>query len=137
MATTTSEFVYDPSTPEFQEQIWDVYRTLRDEHPVWRHPRAELMRTPGGLEFRFNKGAAFAGDDAHADAGVVQLPHQRRDAAEDLRMAESFMGLPNGPIAGLSGMVMDNFQTRNDFYGGQLGTAVEFHRNRLSLELSC
>jgi cytochrome P450 len=27
--------VYDPSTAEFQEQIWDVYRTLRDEHPVY------------------------------------------------------------------------------------------------------
>ena len=34
MATTT-DFVYDPSTAEFQEQIWGVYRTLRDEHPVY------------------------------------------------------------------------------------------------------
>jgi cytochrome P450 len=39
MATTTSEFVYDPSTSEFQEQIWDVYRTLRDELPVYYHPQ--------------------------------------------------------------------------------------------------
>ncbi len=30
-----AQFVYDPSMPEFQEQIWDVYRTLRDEHPVY------------------------------------------------------------------------------------------------------
>lgn len=30
-----AQSVYDPSTPEFQEQIWDVYRTLRDEHPVY------------------------------------------------------------------------------------------------------
>jgi cytochrome P450 len=29
----------------------ELFRDLRDEHPVWRHPRAELMRTPGGLEF--------------------------------------------------------------------------------------
>ena len=35
MVLSTSQFVYDPSTPEFQEQIWDVYRTLRDEHPVY------------------------------------------------------------------------------------------------------
>lgn len=32
---TTSRFRYDASTPEFQEQIWDIYRTLRDEHPVY------------------------------------------------------------------------------------------------------
>jgi len=33
MPTTT--FRYDPSTLEFQDDIWDVYRTLRDEHPVY------------------------------------------------------------------------------------------------------
>lgn len=35
MPLSTAEFVYDPSTPEFQKRIWDVYRTLRDEHPVY------------------------------------------------------------------------------------------------------
>ncbi len=32
------DFVYDPSAPDFQERIWDVYRTLRDDHPVYRDP---------------------------------------------------------------------------------------------------
>jgi cytochrome P450 family 130 len=32
---TTIPFVYDPSTSEFQQHIWDIYRTLRDEHPVY------------------------------------------------------------------------------------------------------
>jgi hypothetical protein len=31
-------FVYDPSRPDFQERIYDVYRRLRDEYPVYRHP---------------------------------------------------------------------------------------------------
>src|SRR4051812_39118569 len=35
MALTTEDFVYDPSTAAFQEQIWDVYRTLRDRYPVY------------------------------------------------------------------------------------------------------
>ena len=35
MATTTEAFSYDPSTAAFQEEIWDVYRWLRDEHPVY------------------------------------------------------------------------------------------------------
>ena len=38
MATTTAEFIYDPSTAQFQEELWDVYRVLRNEHPVYRHP---------------------------------------------------------------------------------------------------
>ena len=33
--TTTADFVYDPSTAEFQERIYDVYRILREEHPVY------------------------------------------------------------------------------------------------------
>jgi cytochrome P450 len=35
MAPEFAGFVYDPSTAQFQERIWDVYRTLRDEHPVY------------------------------------------------------------------------------------------------------
>jgi cytochrome P450 len=31
---TPAGVVYDPSTRRFQDEIWDVYRTLRDEHPV-------------------------------------------------------------------------------------------------------
>ena len=31
----TTAFRYDPSTSEFQTDIWDVYRILRDEHPVF------------------------------------------------------------------------------------------------------
>jgi cytochrome P450 len=28
-----------------------LFRDLRDEHPVWRHPRTELTRSPDGIEF--------------------------------------------------------------------------------------
>src|SRR3954469_105031 len=31
-------FSYDPSKAEFQEEIWGVYRRLRDEHPVYHDP---------------------------------------------------------------------------------------------------
>ena len=30
------DVLYDPSTAQFQADIWDVYRTLRDHHPVYR-----------------------------------------------------------------------------------------------------
>lgn len=38
MASSTAQFVYDPSTAEFQDRIWDVYRTLRDEYPLYHDP---------------------------------------------------------------------------------------------------
>lgn len=34
--------LYDPSTPEFQNEIWDVYRTMRDQHPVYRDPEGQF-----------------------------------------------------------------------------------------------
>jgi len=38
MESLTPNFIYDPSTSEFQDAIWKVYRTMRDEHPVYRDP---------------------------------------------------------------------------------------------------
>jgi cytochrome P450 len=31
-------FVYDPSQADFQERAFEIYRCLRDEHPVYQHP---------------------------------------------------------------------------------------------------
>ncbi len=39
----TTDFVYDPARPDFQERIWDVYRQMRDEHPVYRDPRGAFL----------------------------------------------------------------------------------------------
>jgi cytochrome P450 len=39
----TTDFTYDPSTAEFQDRIWDVYRVMRDEHPVYRDPRGAFV----------------------------------------------------------------------------------------------
>ena len=38
MTSVAPDLVYDPSTPEFQDEIWDVYRTMRDEYPLYRDP---------------------------------------------------------------------------------------------------
>ena len=43
MSSTTAGFRYDPSTPEFQEEIWDVYRTMRDQYPVYRDERTGIF----------------------------------------------------------------------------------------------
>ena len=38
VTTTASPLVYDPSTMQFQRDLWDVYRRLRDEQPVYADP---------------------------------------------------------------------------------------------------
>lgn len=37
-----TRLLYDPSTPEFQSEIWDVYRTMRDDHPVYQDPDGQF-----------------------------------------------------------------------------------------------
>ena len=58
MTTTTAEFIYDPSTARFQDELWDVYRVHgrtvpRDADPQFRAGRAvarDALR-PGDLLF--------------------------------------------------------------------------------------
>ncbi|GAA2566134.1 cytochrome P450 [Mycolicibacterium diernhoferi] len=39
---TGSHLRYDPSTPEFQTELWDVYRAMRDDHPVYQDPDGQF-----------------------------------------------------------------------------------------------
>ncbi len=57
MSTTATS---DPPVLDIDLTVHDLYRSgfphelfreLRDEHPVWRHPRATLKRSPEGIEF--------------------------------------------------------------------------------------
>jgi len=36
------EFIYDPARPDFQECIYDVYRTLRNEYPVYHNETTDI-----------------------------------------------------------------------------------------------
>jgi cytochrome P450 len=37
-----TQVLYDPSKPEFQTTLFDVYKTMRDDHPVYCDPGGEL-----------------------------------------------------------------------------------------------
>jgi cytochrome P450 family 130 len=39
----TQTFAYDPATARFQEEMHDVYRVLRDEHPVYLTPEGSYV----------------------------------------------------------------------------------------------
>ena len=38
-----TDSLYNPSTAAFQDELWDVYRVMRDEHPVYRDPRGSFV----------------------------------------------------------------------------------------------
>jgi cytochrome P450 len=40
--SSSPSFEYDPFTPEFQRRSHEVYRALRDEHPVYRHAERDF-----------------------------------------------------------------------------------------------
>jgi hypothetical protein len=54
---------------------------------------------------------------------------------ESLLIEERFMALPGSAFAGASGAIMDQFETSNNFYGGQMGLNAELRRGRWSLNL--
>ena len=68
-------FVYDPSRPDFQARIYEIYRTLRDEHPVYRNPDTGVYALA-----RFEDVRAAASDprtfsSEGTSLGVGLLPH--------------------------------------------------------------
>src|SRR5436309_8809852 len=40
-----AEFLYDPGAADFQDRMFDVYRTMRDEYPVYHHPDGHYVLT--------------------------------------------------------------------------------------------
>jgi cytochrome P450 len=68
-------FVYDPARPDFQERLYDVYRTLRDDHPVhfeattgqWSLSRYEDVRA-AALDH-----AAFSSEGTDISRGLLPM----------------------------------------------------------------
>jgi hypothetical protein len=82
----TATFEYDSSTPEFQERIWDVYRTLRDEHPAYFDPAKKQYALVGRVP------PVEAGSTPGALGHASRLPHQGRQRQAQARNAASIRG---------------------------------------------
>ena len=68
-------FAYDPSRPDFQARIYEIYRVLRDTHPVYRNPDTGVYALS-----RFEDVRAAASDvqifsSEGTSLGVGLLPH--------------------------------------------------------------
>jgi hypothetical protein len=56
--------------------------------------------------------------------------------ADDLHIDENLTELAGGPVPGTGFVVSDQFDTRSEFYGGQLGLRGEYHRGRAFVNLT-
>ena len=66
-------FVYDPADPAFAAQAHDVYRVLRDEHPVYSDPQGRFVALS-----RFDDVRAAALDwERFSSAGKVELQYTK------------------------------------------------------------
>ena len=67
---------------------------------------------------------------ARADDLHVELlgGYRYLDMSEDLGLRADIAGAPGGPVRNLVGTFRDQFNTRNQFYGGNLGARLEAHR---------
>jgi hypothetical protein len=71
----SERFVYDPSRPDFQARIYDIYRTLRDERPVYRNPDSGVYALSRFEDVReaASDPATFSSEGTSLGAGL--LPH--------------------------------------------------------------
>jgi hypothetical protein len=82
--------LYDPAQPDLQDRLYDVYRELRDRHPVWRHPTRGFFALSRFEDVRAaaNDPAAFSSEGTSISQGLLpmiqQLDPPRHDALRAL-----------------------------------------------------
>ncbi len=71
----SERFIYDPSRPDFQTHIYEIYRTLRDEHPVYQDPDTGVYALSRFGDVREAAGdpATFSSEGTSLGKGL--LPH--------------------------------------------------------------
>jgi cytochrome P450 len=90
MNQPSTTFVCDPHTPEFQKNLFEIYRTLRDEYPVYHNPERGLW-----MVTRYEDVLAVLRDpETYSSAGV--------DEAQQLQPMLIYMdGEPHRDLRGL------------------------------------
>ncbi len=94
---STSDFVYDPTRPDFQANAHAIYRVLRDEHPVYENPVTGIWALSRYADVRdaATDTNRFSSENTDISAGL--LPHiqslnpPRHDALRNL-VSRAFTG---------------------------------------------
>jgi len=70
-----SKFVYDPSRADFQPRIYEIYRALRDQHPVYADPQGRFFALSRFEDVRNAASDAQTFSSEGTSLGVGLLPH--------------------------------------------------------------
>jgi cytochrome P450 len=95
MAASADRFVYDPARPDFQDRAHEIYRTLRDAHPVYHDPDAGFWALSRFEDVRAAAGdpSAFSSEGTDISQGLLPmiqaLDPPRHDALRQL-VAKAF-----------------------------------------------
>jgi cytochrome P450 len=92
-----ADFVYDPSRPDFQANAHAIYRTLRDEHPVYHDPVRDMWALSRFADVRDAATDTERRSSENTEISVGQIPQiqsmdpPRHDALRNL-VSRAFTG---------------------------------------------
>lgn len=110
--------LYDPSTPDFQDHIYDIYRSLRDEHPVyenekhgwWAVSRFEDVREAAGDPATFSSEKTSIAVGLLPQIQSVDPPyHDQLRGLVTTAFTRSRMGAMEPRIREIARMLLDRF----------------------------
>jgi cytochrome P450 family 130 len=133
----TSDFVYDPTRPDFQAKAHAIYRVLRDEHPVYENPATGIWALSRYADVRDAATDTTRLSSENTDISVGLLPHiqsldpPRHDALRNL-VSRAFTGrradAMEPRIRAIAKQLIDRFAAR-----GEADLMADFSRHLPSL----
>ncbi len=130
-------FVYDPARPDFQANAHEIYRVLRDEHPVYENPATGIWALSRYADVRDAAADTARLSSENTDISVGLLPHiqsldpPRHDALRNL-VSRAFTGrradAMEPRIRAIARSLIDRFASR-----GEADLMAEFSRHLPSL----
>jgi cytochrome P450 len=116
-----SGFVYDPASESFSERAYEIYRTLRDEHPVYRNEKRgtwALSRYDDVRSAAANS-ATFSSEQTSISMGlqpmIQQMDPPRHDALRNLlwkALTPRRVAAMEARVRELAGELIDSFAAR-------------------------
>ncbi len=84
------DVVYDPLAPDFGTRLYEVYRTLRDEYPLYRDDRRDawVLSRFADVEAAVNDPVTFSSEETTISQGLLPMIQQLDAPRHDLLRAQ-------------------------------------------------
>jgi len=103
MTTTGPTFVYDPLAPDFGEHAYEIYRTLRDHHPVYHDTRRDhwVFSRYADVKAAVNDPGTFSSEKTDISQGLLPMIQQLDSPRHDRLRAQVSSAFTPRRIAGI------------------------------------